>query len=287
VCKYVVVDKNMELIDGKKISQLLKDELKLEIKNKNLHPGLAVVLVGDDSASQIYVKHKKKACEYVGIKSFSHILSKDVSEENLLELIEELNKDEKVHGILVQLPMPTHIDEKKILLSVDPEKDVDGFHPLNVGNLMSGKNTFVSCTPAGIIELLDRYKIDLAGKHAVVVGRSNIVGKPVSILLLQRNATVTICHSWTKDLASITRQADILVAAVGKANIISKDMLKPGSVVIDVGMNRLANGKLVGDVDYLNAKEIVRAITPVPGGVGPMTIAMLMKNCVKAAKNLS
>lgn len=277
----------MTIIDGKKIARIIKEELREEIERKKLRPGLAVVLAGGNPASQIYVRHKKKACEFTGIRSFSHILPDDTEEEELVKAIKKLNKDKKVHGILVQLPLPSHIDEKKILEAVAPEKDVDGFHPVNAGNLMAGKNTFVPCTPAGIIELLDRYSIDIAGKNAVVVGRSNIVGKPISMLLLKKNATVTICHSWTENLSEFTRKADILVAAAGKAKLITKDMVKNGGVVIDVGVNRLAGGKLSGDVDFENAKKIAKAITPVPGGVGPMTIAMLMKNCVKAAKSLS
>lgn len=277
-----------QIIDGKLISTQIKDELKLEVealKEKGIFPGLAVVLVGNNSASQVYVRNKKVACEYVGIKSFSYELPEETSEEQLLELIDTLNQDEKVHGILVQLPLPKHIDENKIILAIAPEKDVDGFHPQNVGALCTGLNGFISCTPAGVIELLKRSQVEIAGKNCVVVGRSNIVGKPVSLLLLQEHGTVTICHSKTKNLTEILKQADIVVAAVGRPNIIKGSQLKEGVVVIDVGINRNEEGKLCGDVDFASCQEVASKITPVPGGVGPMTIAMLMHNCVLAAKN--
>lgn len=277
-----------QLIDGKQIAKDIKDELKKEIqqlKNSNIEPTLAVILVGEDPASQIYVSNKKKACAYVGIRSLSYELPGDVTEEELLGVIEELNQREDVHGILVQLPLPAQIEEEKILMAIQPEKDVDGFHPINVGALSIGKEGFQPCTAAGIIELLKRSQITIEGKHCVVVGRSNIVGKPVSLLLLQENGTVTICHSKTKNLKDICRQADILVAAVGKANMITSDMVKDGAVLIDVGVNRLENGKVCGDIDYENCKEKASAITPVPGGVGPMTIAMLLYNCIQSAKN--
>ncbi|HQD50322.1 MAG TPA: bifunctional methylenetetrahydrofolate dehydrogenase/methenyltetrahydrofolate cyclohydrolase FolD [Defluviitaleaceae bacterium] len=275
------------IIDGKKISQDIKDELKAEVedlKKKGIEPGLAVILVGNNPASKVYVSNKKKVCEYIGIRSFSYELPEETSEEELLKLIKDLNQTKEVHGILVQLPLPKHIDENKILLSIDPSKDVDCFHPYNVGMFSIGElNGFLPCTPAGIIELIKRSQIEIEGKKCVVVGRSNIVGKPVANLLLRNNGTVTICHSRTKNLKEICKEADILVAAIGKANFITADMVKDGAVLIDVGINRLENGKLCGDIDFENCKDKAMAITPVPGGVGPMTIAMLMKNCVKAA----
>jgi len=274
----------MIILDGKKIAQTIKNELKEKIKKAGLVPGLAVVLVGDNPASKIYIKHKQKACEEVGIKYFSYELPADTTKYELLELIEKLNNNKKIHGVLVQLPLSEQINEQKIIASIDPKKDVDGFHPLNVGKLMLGLSGFRSATPAGIIELIKRYNLDLVGQHAVIVGRSNIVGKPLAQMLLQEHATVTMCHSKTKNLPEITAQADILVAAIGKAHFIKKNMVKKGAVVIDVGINRLDNGKLTGDVDFDGVKNIVEAITPVPGGVGPMTIAALLMNTVKAAK---
>ncbi|HHW66885.1 MAG: folD [Defluviitaleaceae bacterium] len=275
------------IIDGKKISQDIKDELKKEVEElsqKNIIPGLAVILVGNDPASKVYVNNKKKACEYIGIKSFSYELPQETTEEELLNLIDVLNKTKEVNGILVQLPLPEHINENKILLSIDPIKDVDCFHPYNVGLISIGKmDGFLPCTPAGIIELIKRSNIEIEGKNCVVVGRSNIVGKPVSQLLLSYNGTVTTCHSRTKELAKICQEADLLVAAIGKPQFIKEDMVKEGSILIDVGVNRLDNGKLCGDIDFEGCKDKALAITPVPGGVGPMTIAMLMKNCVKAA----
>lgn len=275
-----------KIIDGKQISKEIKDELKLEveeIKKKGIEPTLAVVLVGSDPGSMVYVRNKKRACEYIGIRSLSYELPEETSQEELLSLVHELNNREDVHGILVQLPLPKQINEEKILLAIDPKKDVDGFHPISVGNLSIGREGFVSCTPAGIIELLKRTDIDIAGKKCVVVGRSNIVGKPISMLLLRENGTVTICHSKTKNLEYECRQADILIVAIGRAKFIKNSYLKEGAIVIDVGMNRLADGHLCGDVDYEDCFSMTSAITPVPGGVGPMTIAMLMKNCVKAA----
>ncbi|WP_113674828.1 bifunctional methylenetetrahydrofolate dehydrogenase/methenyltetrahydrofolate cyclohydrolase FolD [Vallitalea guaymasensis] len=280
---------NAIIIDGKKTSKDIKDELIIkveELKNKGVEPTLAVVLVGKDPASQVYVKHKKKACEYVGMRSLAYELDEKTTEEALLELINELNDRDDVQGILVQLPLPKHIDEEKILLAIDPSKDVDGFHPYSVGNLSIGRDGFVSCTPAGIIELIKRYNIEIEGKNCVVIGRSNIVGKPVSMLLLKENGTVTICHSRTKNIKEICKNADILVVAIGRANFVTKDFVKEGATVIDVGMNRLDNGKLCGDVKYDECSAIAGAITPVPGGVGPMTIAMLMSNCVKSANNM-
>lgn len=276
------------LIDGKLISTQIKDELKDEVKQlqeRGIFPGLAVVLVGNNGASQVYVRNKKAACEYVGIKSFSYELPEETSEKELLDLIDTLNQDEKVDGILVQLPLPKHMDENKVILAIDPKKDVDGFHPQNVGALCVGLPGFVSCTPAGIIELLKRSQVSIAGKNCVVVGRSNIVGKPVSLLLLREHGTVTICHSKTKNLTEILQQADIVVAAVGIPKMIQGSQLKEGAVVIDVGINRDEIGKLCGDVDFTSCEVVASHITPVPGGVGPMTIAMLMHNCVLAAKN--
>ena len=278
----------MSIIDGKKVSSHIKDNIAAEVKmlkNKTgKTPGLAVVLVGDDPASAVYVKNKNKTCKNIGFQSFEHILSENTSEDKLLNLINELNNDDQVNGILVQLPLPSHISSSKILVSINPQKDVDGFHLENVGRLVTGNALFKPCTPAGIIKLLDEYKIEIEGKNAVIIGRSNIVGKPVSFLLLERNATVTICHSRTKDLPSITRSADILIAAIGKPNFVSLDMVKNNAVVIDVGINRL-DGKLVGDVDFASVSNQASLITPVPGGVGPMTIAMLMENTLQAFKN--
>ena len=278
----------MNIIDGKKVSSHIKDNIASEVKilkNKTgKTPGLAVVLVGDDPASAVYVKNKNKTCKNIGFQSFEHILPENTSEDKLLNLINELNNDDQVNGILVQLPLPSHISSKTILVSINPQKDVDGFHLENVGRLVTGNALFKPCTPAGIIKLLDEYKIEIEGKNAVIIGRSNIVGKPVSFLLLERNATVTICHSRTKDLPSITRSADILIAAIGKPNFVSLDMVKNNAVVIDVGINRL-DGKLVGDVDFASVSKQASLITPVPGGVGPMTIAMLMENTLQAFKN--
>ena len=278
----------MSIIDGKKVSSHIKDNIAAEVKilkNKTgKTPGLAVVLVGDDPASAVYVKNKNKTCKNIGFQSFEHILPENTSEDKLLNLINELNNDDQVNGILVQLPLPSHISSKTILVSINPQKDVDGFHLENVGRLVTGNALFKPCTPAGIIKLLDEYKIEIEGKNAVIIGRSNIVGKPVSFLLLERNATVTICHSRTKVLPSITRSADILIAAIGKPNFVSLDMVKNNAVVIDVGINRL-DGKLVGDVDFTSVSKQASLITPVPGGVGPMTIAMLMENTLQAFKN--
>ncbi len=272
------------IIDGLATAQKIKNELKKEIKTMKIKPGLAVVLVGSDQASRVYVRNKQKACEEVGINSFLFELKSSISEKALLKQIEVLNKDKKVHGILLQLPIPKHIHEAKVLEAIEPVKDVDCFHPINVGKFCIGKGTFEPCTPSGIIELLKRYKLEIAGKDCVVIGRSNIVGKPMGMLLLKENGTVTICHSFTKDMAKKIKQADIVVSAIGKANFIKKEMIKKGAVVIDVGINRSVDGKLCGDVDFENVKKVASAITPVPGGVGPMTVASLLKNCVKAAK---
>mgnify|MGYP004469891917 FL=1 len=254
-----------------------------ELKEKNINPGLAVIIVGDDPASRVYVNNKKKACDEIGIYSEEYALPEETSEEELLALIRKLNGKKEINGILVQLPVPKQINEETIINAIDPKKDVDAFHPVNVGKIMVGNFDFVPCTPAGVMELIDESGIDVAGKECVVVGRSNIVGKPQAMLLLHKNGTVTICHSKTKNLKEKTKQADILIAAVGKPNFITGDMIKEGAVVIDVGINRIAEKKLVGDVDFESAEKVAGAITPVPGGVGPMTIAMLMKNTVKAA----
>ncbi len=276
-----------KIIDGKQISSDIKEEMKNEVaalNNAGVSVGLAVVLVGNDPASKVYVGNKKKACEALGIVSSEYLLPEDTTEETLLELIDKLNGDNTVDGILVQLPLPRHLDEKKVINAISPNKDVDAFHPVNVGKIMIGDYTFAPCTPAGIIELIERSGISLEGKSCVVIGRSNIVGKPMSMLLLHKNATVTICHSKTKNLAQVVRDADIVVAAVGRAKFVTEDMIKEGAVVIDVGINRMDNGKLCGDVDFDRVAPKCSYITPVPGGVGPMTIAMLMKNTVAAAK---
>ncbi len=276
-----------KVIDGKKIAKNIREELKSQIndqKEEGRVPGLAVVLVGDNPASETYVGMKEKAAVEIGIHSELHDVDSDISQEELLNLVDQLNNDNKIDGILVQLPLPDHIDELSVIEAIDPGKDVDGFHPINTGRLFSGQKDllrFDPCTPLGIIELIERKGIDIEGKNAVIVGRSNIVGKPVAHLLLERNATITVCHSRTKDLKGKTLDADILVAAVGRPNFITGDMVKEGSCVIDVGINRV-DGELVGDVEYDTAYERAGAITPVPGGVGPMTIAMLMKNTVKA-----
>ena len=275
------------LIDGKKISTEIKDELKVtveELKKQGVETCLAVIQVGDDPASSIYVRNKKRACAYVGIESLSYELPEETTEEELVKLVKELNENDNVHGILVQLPLPKHINADTIIRTISPDKDVDGFHPESVGRLCIGEPGFVSCTPAGIIQLLKRSGIEIEGKECVVVGRSNIVGKPMSILLLRENGTVTITHSRTKDLKEVTGRADILVVAIGKPKFITADYVKECAVVIDVGMHRNEENKLCGDVDFDDVKDKVSAITPVPGGVGPMTIAMLMYNCVEAAK---
>ncbi len=274
-----------KLIDGKAISAQIRGDLARKVNEikaqKGITPGLAVILVGDNPASQTYVRNKHKSCQEIGVYSEVHRLPGDTAQAEVLALVERLNQDPKIHGILVQLPLPDHIDEQAVIHAIRPEKDVDGFHPVNVGNLVIGDKAFIPCTPHGIIELIERSGYEIKGKHAVVVGRSNIVGKPVAILLLQRHATVTICHSRTRDLPSITRQADILVAAVGRPEMITGDMIKDGAVVIDVGINRVGD-RLVGDVHFESAREKAAAITPVPGGVGPMTITMLLKNTVEA-----
>lgn len=276
-----------KIIDGKRISEILRQETAdavISRKEGTRKPGLAVIIVGNDPASKIYVNNKKKACEICSFNSFEYALPEETSEDELLTLIRRLNADDSVDGILCQLPLPSHIDENKVIDTIAPEKDVDGFSPVNTGNLLAGKPCFAPCTPAGVVEMLKYEGIEITGKHCVIVGRSNIVGKPAALLMLRENATVTICHSRTKDLASQVRQADIVIAAIGKPRFITADMIKEGAVVIDVGINRLPDGKVTGDVDFEGVKEKASAITPVPGGVGPMTITMLMKNTFEAWK---
>ena len=278
-----------EIIDGKLVSSKLKEEIKLEIENMKKNgekiPGLAVVIVGEDPASKVYVKNKRKDCEEVGMYSEEYALPESTSEKELLELVQKLNAKEDIHGILVQSPVPKHINENTIIENISPKKDVDAFHPENVGRITIGNHNFVPCTPAGVMELLKYYNIDPCGKECVVVGRSNIVGKPQALLLLQANGTVTICHSKTIDLAKITKRADILVSAIGRRNFITANMVKEGAVVIDVGINKKEDGKLCGDVDFTEVEKIASYITPVPGGVGPMTRVMLLKNTLTAAKS--
>lgn len=278
------------IINGKQVSEEIRGSLRGEVDRlakQGFKPGLAVVLVGEDPASQVYVRNKEKACQDLGYYSEVHRLPASTSQEDLLALVDKLNRQENIHGILVQLPLPGHIDEKSVIDAIAVEKDVDGFHPVNVGNLVIGDDSLLPCTPAGVIELIKRTGIEMAGKHAVVIGRSNIVGKPVSLLLQREHATVTMCHSKTANMKEITKQADILVVAIGRANFVDASYVKPGAVVIDVGMNRLDNGKLAGDVDFESVKEVSGPITPVPGGVGPMTITMLMQNTLLAAKRLN
>ena len=272
------------IINGKEISAAIREEIKAGVQGMSVRPGLAVVLVGDDPASAVYVRNKSKACAEVGIYSEVYRLPEETGREQLLGLIEQLNQSPLIHGILVQLPLPKHLDPEEAIMAIDPAKDVDAFHPVNVGKIMIGNYDFLPCTPAGVMELLHRSGIEVSGKECVVIGRSNIVGKPQAMLLLHENATVTVCHSKTRDLPSVCRRADILVSAVGKAKFVTADMVRNGAVVIDVGMNRDENGKLCGDVDFEPVSEKASYITPVPGGVGPMTITMLLKNTVTAAK---
>lgn len=277
----------MEIIDGKKLAKTTRENLRLEVeelKENGINPKLAVIMVGNNSASQIYVRNKSRACDEVGIEFEEYLLPTTTEQSELLNLIDKLNKQEDINGILLQSPIPDGLDINEAFRKISPEKDVDGFHPVNVGKLVLGQDTFVSCTPYGIMRMFEAYNIDLEGKNAVVIGRSNIVGKPMSHCLLNKNATVTICHSRTKNLAEITKRADILVAAIGKAEFVKADMVKEGAVVIDVGINRTEEGKLKGDVDFENVSKKASYITPVPGGVGPMTIAMLMENVVKSVK---
>ncbi len=277
-----------QIIDGKALAQSIREgiaeDVRLLEKDTGIKPGLAAVLVGDDPASAVYVRNKKIACEKAGLYPQEHLLPASTSQETLLKLVHQLNGDPRIHGILVQLPLPPGMDSQAILQAVSPEKDVDGFHPVNVGRLVTGDPRFIPCTPKGVIQMIDSTGQDIAGKRAVVIGRSNIVGKPVAMLLLHRHATVTICHSRTKDLPAVVREADMVIAAIGKPLFVTSDMVKPGAIVVDVGINRLADGKLVGDVDFDRVKERAGWITPVPGGVGPMTIAMLLQNTVESAK---
>lgn len=278
----------MEIIDGKQLAKKTREKLKYEVedlKKEGIQPKLAVIMVGDNSASQIYVRNKSKACNDVGIEFEEYLLPGTTKQEELLDVIEKLNNNKEINGILLQSPIPDGLDINEAFRKISPEKDVDGFHPVNVGKLVLGQDTFVSCTPYGIMKMFEEYNIDLEGKNAVVIGRSNIVGKPMSQCLLNENATVTICHSRTRNLPEITKNADILVSAIGRPEFVTADMVKDGAVVIDVGINRTAEGKLKGDVDFENVSKKASYITPVPGGVGPMTIAMLMNNVVKASKN--
>lgn len=275
------------IIDGKKISTEIKDELKEQVaklKAEGVEVTLAVVKVGEDPASAVYVRNKEKACEYIGINSKKIEMPEETTEEELLNLVNDLNTDPAINGILVQLPLPKHIDENKILLAIDPMKDVDGFHPVNVGKMVIGEESFLPCTPAGIIEMIKRSGLDIEGKECVIIGRSNIVGKPMAILMLRENATVTVTHSRTKDLPEVCKRADIIVAALGKAKFVTKDFVKEGAIIIDVGMDRDEDGKLCGDVDFDEVEEIASAITPVPGGVGPMTVTMLLVNCLRSVE---
>lgn len=277
------------IIDGKAISAQIREEIAQKVQvyseKTGTRPGLAVIIVGDNPASQVYVRNKKKACEQVGFNSWVYEMPESTTQDELNALIDKLNCDSTVHGILVQLPLPSHLDEKEVILRIKPEKDVDAFHPYNVGRITIGDPKFLPCTPAGIMELLKRSNIEISGKECVVIGRSNIVGKPMALLLLAENGTVTVCHSKTRDLSEVCRRADILVVAIGKAHFVTADMVKEGAVVIDVGMNRNAEGKLTGDVDFKSVSEVASYITPVPGGVGPMTITMLLQNTLVAAEN--
>lgn len=277
-----------KIIDGKAVAAQCRERIKADVAGlvaQGIKPGLAVVIVGDDPASKTYVRNKKRACEELGIYSQEHALPEETTEQELLTLVARLSADDKIHGILVQLPLPRHLDEKKILDAIPPHKDVDAFHPQNVGRIMIGDYSFLPCTPAGVMELIASTGESIDGKSCVVIGRSNIVGKPMSMLMLHKNATVTICHSRTRDLPAVARAADILIVAIGRAKFVTRDMVKPGAIVIDVGMNRDENGKLCGDVDFADVEPIAGYITPVPGGVGPMTITMLMQNTVTAARN--
>lgn len=276
------------LIDGKKLAKEIREELKIkckELKEKGIKPRLAVVMVGDDKASHVYVKNKSKVCDEIGIEFEEHLLDSDIEQKVLIDLIEKLNKNRNVHGILLQSPIPAHLDINEAFRIISPEKDVDGFNPINVGKLSLNQDTFVSCTPYGIMKMFEAYDIDLTGKNVTIIGRSNIVGKPLIQCCLNKNATVTVCHSKTKDLKYHTQNADIIIAAIGKANFVTADMIKKDAVVIDVGINRSEDGKLTGDVDFERVKDKASYITPVPGGVGPMTIAMLMNNVIKACSN--
>mgnify|MGYP002631273281 FL=1 len=276
-----------KIVDGKLVSQILREKMKSrveELAKRDIKPGLAVILVGDDAASQVYVRNKVAACQAIGVHSRVYRLAADTPEQKVLEELKLLNNDSEINGILVQLPLPKHIDEDKILETISPEKDVDGFHKINVGAMVIGRARFYPCTPHGVMKLLEYYGIAIEGRHAVVVGRSNIVGKPMALMLLEKGATVSICNSKTPDLASFTRQADIVVVAVGKSKVLSGDMIKPGATVIDVGINRLPDGSLTGDVDFESVREVAGFLTPVPGGVGPMTITMLLENTIRSSE---
>ena len=275
------------IIDGKELAKKIRANLKIEceeLKNKQINPKLAVIMVGDDQASKVYVRNKSKACEDVGIEYKEYLLSSTTTQKELIELIEKLNQDKRINGILLQSPIPANLDINEAFRTISPQKDVDGFNPVNVGKLVLNQDTFVSCTPYGIMKMFEKYNIDLTGKNVVILGRSNIVGKPLMHCCLNKNATVTVCHSKTQNLAQKAKEADILISAIGKAQFVTADMVKENAVVIDVGINRLENGKITGDVDFENVKEKASYITPVPGGVGPMTIAMLMNNVIKATK---
>lgn len=278
-----------QIINGKLVSAQVREELKLEtermVAEHGVRPGLAVIIVGDDPASKVYVNNKEKGCAEVGFYSEVYRLPAETTQQELIALVERLNNDDKIHGILCQLPLPKHLDETAVILAINPEKDVDAFHPVNVGKIMIGNYSFLPCTPAGVMKLIESTGVDITGKECVVIGRSNIVGKPQAMLLLHKNATITVCHSKTKNLAEVTRRADILVVAIGKADFVTGDMVKDGAIVIDVGMNRKADGKLTGDVDFASVEPRASFITPVPGGVGPMTISMLLTNTMTAAKN--
>ncbi len=279
----------MEIIDGKKLAKEIREKLKLksnELKEKGINPKLAVIMVGDDKASQVYVKNKSKACNEIGIEFEEFILDKDIRQDELINLIEKLNNDDHIHGILLQSPIPAHLDINEAFKTINPEKDVDGFNPVNVGKLCLNQDTFVSCTPYGIMKMFEAYNIDLTGKNVTIIGRSNIVGKPLIQCCLNKNATVTVCHSKTKDLKEHTKNADVVISAIGKSKFVTEDMIKSGAVVIDVGTNRGEDGKLTGDVDFENVSKKASYITPVPGGVGPMTIAMLMNNVIKATTGI-
>lgn len=279
----------MEIIDGKKLAKEIREKLKLksnELKEKGINPKLAVIMVGDDKASQVYVKNKSKACNEIGIEFEEFILDKDIRQDELINLIEKLNNDDHIHGILLQSPIPAHLDINEAFKTINPEKDVDGFNPANIGKLCLNQDTFVSCTPYGIMKMFEEYNIDLTGKNVTIIGRSNIVGKPLIQCCLNKNATVTVCHSKTKDLKEHTKNADVVISAIGKSKFVTEDMIKSGAVVIDVGTNRGEDGKITGDVDFENVSKKASYITPVPGGVGPMTIAMLMNNVIKATTGI-
>ena len=285
-----MIEKMAVVIDGKELAQKTREKLKIEceeLKNRGIYPQLAVIMVGDNPASKVYLKNKNKACQEVGVQYIEHLLSKETTQQELTTLIQKLNQDPLIHGILLQSPIPDQLDINQAFRAIDYRKDVDGFHPMNVGRLVLGQNTFISCTPYGVMRMFEEYGIDLCGKNVVILGRSNIVGKPLSQCCLNKNATVTICHSKTRNIEEITKTADVLISAIGKAHFVTKNMVKEGAVVIDVGINRNEEGKITGDVDYEEVKEVASYITPVPGGVGPMTIAMLLRNVLKAATYLA